>query len=101
MLREEYFPTFWCWESRLQSLVSTFVRNLLISDIQYRRQVFTFSDGGEVGLDWATTDHHQSPHQPIVLILPGEAGREKYFFYEKNNFQESPAVLSPSMSSPW
>ena len=74
MVREEYFPTFWCWESRLQSLVSTFVRNLLISDIKYRRQVFTFSDGGEVGLDWAGTDHHQSPGQPIVLILPGEAG---------------------------
>ena len=80
VLREQYFPTFWCWESRLQSLVSTFVRNLLISDIKYRRQVFTFSDGGEVGLDWASTDHQESQHQPIVLILPGHAGEKKYFF---------------------
>ena len=50
------------------------MRNLLISDIKYRRQVFTFSDGGEVGLDWANTENHQSPHQPIVLILPGITG---------------------------
>ena len=67
----------------MQSLVSTFVRNLLISDIKYRRQVFTFSDGGEVGLDWATTEHHQSPNQPIVLILPGDAGRREMTFLRR------------------
>ena len=72
MLRENYCPTPWCWESRLQSLVSTLVRSLLISDIPYRRQMFTFSDGGEVGLDWAETGDKPQPQQPIVLILPGE-----------------------------
>ena len=96
MLREEYFPTIWCWESRLQSLVSTFVRSLLISDIKYRRQVFTFSDGGEVGLDWASTDDQdQSPNQPIVLILPGEAaGERKHILREKTQIFRNHRQLS-------
>ena len=87
VLREKYFPTVWCWESRFQSLVSTFVRSLLISDIEYRRQVFTFSDGGEVGLDWTTSGQDQSPHQPIVLILPGETGQifKKIIFFMVRN----------------
>ena len=50
---EAYFPTFWCWESRIQSIVVACVRDLRLSRISYTRQMFTFKDGGEVGLDWA------------------------------------------------
>ena len=53
IVSESYFPTFWCWESRLQSVVVACVRDLRLSRISYSRQMFTFKDGGEVGLDWA------------------------------------------------
>jgi len=70
--KEEYRPTFWCWEPRVQSMVAMFIRQL-IPDILYKREVFTFSDGGEVGLDWISKTDGDA-QQPIVLILPGITG---------------------------
>jgi len=72
LVHEKYFPTFWCWESRVQSMVAAFVRNFRLKKIDYKRQMFTFSDGGQVGLDWVHDDH--APDTPIVLILPGITG---------------------------
>jgi len=72
IMQEYYFPTFWCWESRVQSMVAAFVRNLRLSKLDYTRQMFTFSDGGEVGLDWVHGDSKEDT--PIVLILPGITG---------------------------
>ena len=71
VIQEEYRPTFWCWEPRLQSMVASFIRQT-IPDILYKREVFTFSDGGEVGLDWISKSDG-GDQQPIVLILPGIA----------------------------
>ena len=50
-------------------MVAAFVRNLRLSKLDYTRQMFTFSDGGEVGLDWVHGDSKEDT--PIVLILPG------------------------------
>ena len=50
-------------------MVAAFVRNLRLSKLDYTRQMFTFSDGGEVGLDWVHGDSKEET--PIVLILPG------------------------------
>lgn len=73
ILSESYKPTFWCWESRFQSMMAAIVRDLRISRIKYDRQIFTFTDGGEVALDWARGDE-DAPDSPIVLILPGITG---------------------------
>lgn len=54
-------------------MVAACVRDLRIARIKYDRQMFTFSDGGEVGLDWARGPQ-DSPDTPIVLILPGITG---------------------------
>eukprot|EP00092_Neocalanus_flemingeri_P033260 GFUD01036167.1.p1 GENE.GFUD01036167.1~~GFUD01036167.1.p1 ORF type:complete len:403 (+),score=139.82 GFUD01036167.1:215-1423(+) len=69
---QEYRPTFWCWEPRLQSMVACFIRQT-VPDIRYRREVFSFSDGGQVGLDWMRKED-TGAEQPIVLILPGITG---------------------------
>jgi len=72
IVREEYRPTFWCWEPRLQTMLASMVRHTL-PGIQYTREVFTFKDGGEVGLDW-TRDIVEDNAKPIILILPGLTG---------------------------
>jgi len=75
IVSESYFPTFWCWESRLQSVVVACVRDLRLSRISYSRQMFTFKDGGEVGLDWAhPKDKAEDKETPILLVLPGITG---------------------------
>ena len=76
VIHQEYRPTFWCWEPRLQSMVASFIRQT-IPDIGYTREVFSFSDGGEVGLDWMRKVDGGA-EQPILLILPGKAMGE-YF----------------------
>jgi len=72
VIHQEYRPTFWCWEPRLQSMVASFIRQT-IPDIGYTREVFSFSDGGEVGLDWMRKVDGGA-EQPILLILPGITG---------------------------
>jgi len=72
IVRENFKPTFWCWEPRMQSMVASFIRQT-ISDINYSRELFTFRDGGIVGLDWMETVY-DGADQPIVLFLPGITG---------------------------
>lgn len=72
IVKEEYRPTFWCWEPRLQTILASVVRHTL-PDIEYAREVFTFKDGGQVGLDWSS-EEVEDLAKPIVLILPGLTG---------------------------
>jgi len=72
IVKEEYRPTLWCWEPRLQTMLASVVRHTLPT-INYTREVFTFQDGGQVGLDW-TREHLVDHAKPIVLILPGLTG---------------------------
>lgn len=71
LLQEEYWPTFWCWEPRLQTVMASLLRSTL-PPIDYSREVFTFSDGGQAVLDWINDS--QEKEQPIVLTLPGITG---------------------------
>jgi len=72
VIKEEYRPTFWCYESRLQTILASLVRHTL-PDISYTREVLTFTDGGQAGLDWHG-EVEGAKNQPIVLILPGLTG---------------------------
>lgn len=72
LLQENYWPTFWCWESRLQTVMASFMRHTL-PNIEYKREVFIFSDGGQAVLDWKN-NKEDIPDQPIVLLLPGLTG---------------------------
>jgi len=68
----------------MQTVISKIMRRTLPS-IVYKREVFTFQDGGEAVLDWKYDDKDDIPDQlidgrkevpekPIVLILPGLTG---------------------------
>ena len=53
----------------MQTILASVVRHTL-PDIEYAREVFTFKDGGQVGLDWSS-EEVEDLAKPIVLILPG------------------------------
>jgi len=76
LVRAQYRPTFWCWESRLQSILVACVRDLAIPRIHYTRTIRTLADGGEVAVDWehGSADTARDSETPIVVILPGITG---------------------------
>ena len=41
ILSENYLPTFWCFEARMQTVLASFLRRTL-PNINYRREVITF-----------------------------------------------------------
>ncbi|XP_046959651.1 phospholipase ABHD3 [Vanessa cardui] len=76
ILSEPYWPTPWCVESRLQTVLGSVLRSHLLSHIHYRREILRLSDGGQVALDWAEIEEETedgSP-RPVMLVLPGLTG---------------------------
>ncbi|KAL0124745.1 hypothetical protein PUN28_006536 [Cardiocondyla obscurior] len=72
LVQNKFWPTLWCFESRAQTIIASILRSRLLPHVQYRREIFALSDGGEVALDWAEKDC--SVTSPIVIILPGLTG---------------------------
>ncbi|XP_077286849.1 abhydrolase domain containing Hydr1 [Arctopsyche grandis] len=72
LLDEKFWPTLWCFESRLQTIIASVLRTSILADIQYRREILKLADGGEVALDWM--DKGCAKNSPIVIILPGLTG---------------------------
>ncbi|XP_020292817.1 phospholipase ABHD3 isoform X2 [Pseudomyrmex gracilis] len=52
--------------------MASILRSRIWPLVEYRREILTLSDGGEVALDWAEKDC--SATSPIVIILPGLTG---------------------------
>ncbi|KAG6795691.1 phospholipase ABHD3 isoform X1 [Apis mellifera caucasica] len=72
LVRNKFWPTLWCFESRAQTVIASVLRSRILPPIHYRREILTLSDGGEVALDWA--EEGCSAVSPIVIILPGLTG---------------------------
>lgn len=68
----KFWPTFWCVESRAQTVFASLLRQQVLPELKYRRELLTLKDGGEVALDW--TDYDCQEDSPVVLILPGLTG---------------------------
>nr|XP_060631139.1 phospholipase ABHD3 isoform X2 [Anolis sagrei ordinatus] len=79
VLTETYYPTVWCWEGRMQTLLRPFITSR--PHVQYRNELITAADGGQISLDWF--DNHdsipysESNSRPTILILPGLTGTSK------------------------
>ncbi|XP_077208755.1 phospholipase ABHD3 isoform X1 [Paroedura picta] len=79
VVTETYYPTVWCWESRLQTLL----RPLITSRpyVQYRNELIKAADGGQISLDWFDNNnslyHPDSSTRPTILLLPGLTGSSK------------------------
>ncbi|XP_042299001.1 phospholipase ABHD3-like isoform X2 [Sceloporus undulatus] len=79
VVTETYYPTVWCWEGRVQTLIRPFITDRPY--VQYRNELITAADGGQISLDWF--DNHDSvPYpdsnsRPTILLLPGLTGTSK------------------------
>lgn len=79
MLQSKFWPTFWCVESRAQTVFASILRQQIVPDLKYRRELFTLKDGGEIALDWSEESCKED--SPLILILPGLTGdsQAEYF----------------------
>lgn len=75
ILEMKFWPTFWCVESRAQTVFASIIRSNMMPNIDYRREVLTLKDGGEVALDWLETDCDSE--SPLIIILPGLTGESQ------------------------
>lgn len=73
LLREPYWPTPWCVEARLQTVLGSLLRSHCLPRRAFRREVLRLSDGGQVALDWAG-EAACAPGRPVLLVLPGLTG---------------------------
>lgn len=62
-------------ESRAQTVFASIIRSNIMPLVEYRREVFTLKDGGEVALDWLETGC--DPESPVIIILPGLTGESQ------------------------
>ncbi|XP_063699206.1 phospholipase ABHD3 isoform X3 [Culicoides brevitarsis] len=75
ILEMKFWPTFWCVEPRAQTVFASILRSTVLPKINYRRELFTMKDGGEVALDWLETNC--APDSPLIIILPGLTGESQ------------------------
>lgn len=75
ILEMKFWPTFWCVESRAQTVFASIIRSNIMPNIEYRREVLTLKDGGEVALDWMEANCDSDA--PLIIILPGLTGESQ------------------------
>lgn len=74
LVKEKFWPTIWCFESRFQTVLASVLRKKL--DVRYSREVINLSDGGRVAIDWVDSEL-LPPETPVILILPGLTGSSR------------------------
>ncbi|NXC19085.1 ABHD3 Phospholipase, partial [Corythaeola cristata] len=79
VVTETYYPTIWCWEGRVQTLLRPFITSR--PQVQYRNELIKTADGGQISLDWFDNNdslyYPDASARPTVLLLPGLTGTSK------------------------
>ncbi|CAH2284925.1 phospholipase ABHD3 [Pelobates cultripes] len=84
-LTETYYPTLWCWEGRVQTLLRPFITVKPL--VHYNNELIKTADGGQISLDWFNNDgnaiYPDASVRPTILLLPGLTGtsRESYILH--------------------
>ncbi|CAK1544333.1 unnamed protein product [Leptosia nina] len=75
VLNEAFWPTPWCIESRLQTVVASLLRSWILPSLTYTREILPLADGGQVALDWMD-DKVVEDNEPgeIIMVIPGLTG---------------------------
>ncbi|XP_066990184.1 phospholipase ABHD3-like [Macrobrachium rosenbergii] len=71
LIHECFWPTPWCLDGRLQTVVAFSIRTKM-PRVQYQRETLSLKDGGIISLDWTSKPSRKD--QPILLVLPGLTG---------------------------
>lgn len=74
-LTEKYWPTFWCFEARTQTILGSILKRA--ANIRYTREYLELKDGGCIGLDWCYNNEntkYSDEERPTVVFLPGIVG---------------------------
>ncbi|XP_050523517.1 phospholipase ABHD3 [Daktulosphaira vitifoliae] len=74
VINKKYWPTFWCYEARLQSIVSGYIRSLTVPKIPFKRELLNLHDGGQVAIDWLEPAKNANNNHFTILFLPGLTG---------------------------
>ncbi|XP_060083024.1 phospholipase ABHD3-like [Ylistrum balloti] len=75
VISEKYSPTIWCFESRAQTILRSFLKSAPM--LTYEGELIKMEDGGQILLDWYQNDNDIYPDtetRPTVLLLPGLTG---------------------------
>ncbi|XP_065483379.1 phospholipase ABHD3 isoform X4 [Caloenas nicobarica] len=79
VVTETYYPTIWCWEGRMQTLLRPFITSR--PKVQYRNELIKTADGGQISLDWFDNNdslyYPDASTRPTVVLLPGLTGTSK------------------------
>ncbi|KAG6933650.1 abhydrolase domain containing 3, partial [Chelydra serpentina] len=79
VVTETYYPTVWCWEGRVQTLLRPFITSR--PPVQYRNELIKTTDGGQISLDWFDNNDSicfpDASTRPTILLLPGLTGTSK------------------------
>lgn len=84
-VHEFYWPTFWCFEGRAQTVVGNVLKSRPF--VYYNRQVLHTPDGGILALDWVNAGNPSTPL--TVLILPGLTGTSGHNYIRHFVLQET------------